>query len=53
MIDKLLDQIMQQGLSISLLVIAVVHLKGKISECERDRQALWDRLFSLQQNKNQ
>jgi uncharacterized membrane protein YciS (DUF1049 family) len=46
MIDKLFDQIAQQGLSLTLLAVAVFYLKSKISECEQDRKALWEKLLN-------
>lgn len=49
MIDKIIEHVMQQGLSLSLLVVAVAHLKGKIAECEKDRHALWERLLKMTQ----
>ena len=49
---KLFDSIAQQGLSLSLLAVAVVVLWRKIKECEDDRLKLWEKLFNLSENQN-
>lgn len=44
-INRILDQVAGQGLSMSLTIVAVYYLYGKIKECESDRKALWERLL--------
>lgn len=46
-VGKLLSQIEGQGLSMSLTIVAVYYLYGKIKDCEADRKALWERLFEF------
>jgi len=50
-LNRVVDQIAGQGLSMSLTIIAVYYLYGKIKECEADRKALWERLFEHTENK--
>jgi len=52
LLDKIAEDLANQGLSITLLGLAVVFLYGKIKECEADRKALWERVFSIQQEQN-
>lgn len=52
-IGRILDQVAGQGLSMSLTIVAVYYLYGKIKECESDRKALWERLFELMGNNDQ
>jgi hypothetical protein len=49
-IGKLLSQIEGQGLSMSLTIVAVYYLYGKIKDCEADRKALWERLFEFMED---
>jgi hypothetical protein len=51
-LSKIFDSIAQQGLSLSLLAVAVVVLWRKIKECEDDRLKLWERLFNLSEQQN-
>jgi hypothetical protein len=50
LLDRIAADISNQGLSIALLGAAVWFLYGKIKECEADRNALWERIFKIQQN---
>jgi hypothetical protein len=52
-IGRILDQVAGQGLSMSLTIIAVWYLYGKIRECEADRKALWERVFEFMEDKDQ
>lgn len=52
LLDHIAEEISRQGLSIGLLSLAVWFLYGKIKECEADRKALWERVFSIQQQHN-
>lgn len=52
LLDHIAEEISRQGLSIGLLSLAVWFLYGKIKECEADRKALWERVFSIQQEQN-
>lgn len=49
-INRILEQIAGQGLSMSLTIVAVWYLYGKIRECEADRKALWERLLTHTDN---
>lgn len=53
-ISKVLNHIFEQGLSVSLLALALYYLHSKlnkleikISECEQDRLKLWERIAQL------
>lgn len=52
-INRILEQIAGQGLSMSLTIVAVWYLYGKIRECEADRKALWERVFEFMEDKDQ
>lgn len=52
-IGRILDQVAGQGLSMSLTIVAVWYLYGKIRECEADRKALWERVFEFMEDKDQ
>jgi hypothetical protein len=51
-ITHILDQVAAQGLSMAFTIIAVWYLYGKIVECEKDRKALWERLFEHTEQKD-
>jgi hypothetical protein len=51
-VAKLFESIAQQGLSLSLLAVAVVVLWRKIKECEDDRLKLWEKLFHMSEHSN-
>lgn len=52
LLDRIAADISNQGLSIALLGAAVWFLYGKIKECEADRNALWERIFKIQQEQH-
>ena len=53
-IAKILTHILEQGLTVSLLALALYYLHSKlnklevkISECENDRLKLWERIAQI------
>ena len=52
LLDRIAADIANQGLSLAMLGVAVWFLYSKIKECESDRKALWERVFSIQQHRN-
>jgi len=53
-ITKVLTHILEQGLTVSLLALALYYLHNKlnklevkISECENDRLKLWERIAQI------
>jgi len=50
MIEKLIENVMSQGLSLSLLCVAVLYLRAEIADCKADRQKLWNHILNRDEN---
>jgi len=50
-IAKVLNSVLEQGLSLTFSVVAVIYLYKKIKDCEADRARLWERLLALAQER--
>lgn len=50
-VAKVLGSVLEQGLSLTFSVVAVICLYKKIKDCEADRARLWERLLALAQER--